>query len=341
MAEAELTYSPGDVRRENLRAMLDDLFTGPSVPVFQGYVDDGRNTDNAWYETTAVHFHCSRQLGGMLPLTNEFSTDRAFNARWITVDPTERGYRSLFSTHKQYVDRVRDNVVRQLHAGLLQLVVRWGRPQILSNVLRSPSLVEQRQPWQVQQAFNDALRLATSPTYDTRVIELLLDNGAKAADVFAAALFDLEGDSRYGDAFGYCSGMVEVLETNEGYGIVGRSRPRTARTGIIELPWVGKEAIVTENASMLSTAKSKSNMCRRSARRVMVRNSLSKSARGVMVRNSLSNSTALKRASFVSGVSTMLAKTSRCEKEGKTKAVHPFVLVWMLQKLRRNGRCAQ
>ena len=34
----------------------------------QGYVDDPRNTDNAWLETTAYHFHCSRELGALLPL---------------------------------------------------------------------------------------------------------------------------------------------------------------------------------------------------------------------------------------------------------------------------------
>ena len=26
--------------------------------VYRGYVDDPRNTDNAWTETTAFHFHC-------------------------------------------------------------------------------------------------------------------------------------------------------------------------------------------------------------------------------------------------------------------------------------------
>ena len=33
-----------------------------------GYVDDPRNTDNAWMETTAFHFHCSFKLGQMLKL---------------------------------------------------------------------------------------------------------------------------------------------------------------------------------------------------------------------------------------------------------------------------------
>ena len=32
------------------------------------YVDDPRNTDNAWMETVAMHFHCDAELGAMLPL---------------------------------------------------------------------------------------------------------------------------------------------------------------------------------------------------------------------------------------------------------------------------------
>lgn len=28
-----------------------------SLQVFKGYVDDPRNTDNAWMETVAVNFH--------------------------------------------------------------------------------------------------------------------------------------------------------------------------------------------------------------------------------------------------------------------------------------------
>ena len=36
---------------------LDVLFHDGSVLVYRGYVDDPRNTDNAWIETVAVHVH--------------------------------------------------------------------------------------------------------------------------------------------------------------------------------------------------------------------------------------------------------------------------------------------
>ena len=49
--------------------MLDDLFSESERRIiYQGYVDDPRNTDNAWMETTCSHYHCSRELGGLLPL---------------------------------------------------------------------------------------------------------------------------------------------------------------------------------------------------------------------------------------------------------------------------------
>ena len=38
------------------------------VVVDTGYVDDQRNTDNAWVESRVVHFHCPRELGEVLPL---------------------------------------------------------------------------------------------------------------------------------------------------------------------------------------------------------------------------------------------------------------------------------
>ena len=47
--------------------LIDALFTTGKV-VYRGYVDDPRNTDNAWMETTAFHFHVTDELGAMLPL---------------------------------------------------------------------------------------------------------------------------------------------------------------------------------------------------------------------------------------------------------------------------------
>ncbi|KAL1520819.1 hypothetical protein AB1Y20_022381 [Prymnesium parvum] len=153
-----------------------------------------------------MHFHCSRELGAMLPLNLPF-TATVFNVRWLTVNEQQQHYQSMRHEHKAYIRRAQELVQRKMSAGLLQLVVRWGRHEMLRNVLRDPSLVEQRQVQQVQQAFNDALKLSTVPSYDTKVVDVLLDQGARAQEVFAATLFELDGDSLYSDAFGYCAGM--------------------------------------------------------------------------------------------------------------------------------------
>ena len=96
---------------------------------------------------------------------------------------------------------------------------------VKERAVRSPSLVEQRQPAQVQQAFNDALKLATSSAYDTTVVDLLLDNGARAEEVFATTLFELEEDPLYHDAFGFCMGMSRVEADDH-------SEPPESRTGL-------------------------------------------------------------------------------------------------------------
>jgi ADP-ribose pyrophosphatase len=36
--------------------------------VYNGYVDDPRNTDNSWMETTAYHFHCWGDLANTFKL---------------------------------------------------------------------------------------------------------------------------------------------------------------------------------------------------------------------------------------------------------------------------------
>ena len=41
--------------------LIDELFGDGGELVYTGYVDDPRNTDNAWMETAAFHFHCSAE----------------------------------------------------------------------------------------------------------------------------------------------------------------------------------------------------------------------------------------------------------------------------------------
>ena len=71
--------------------------------VYRGYVDDPRNTDNAWTETTAFHFHCSAELGAKLQLG---AGDDAGDVAWLDVDEEEERYRDLYGAHRALVDKV-------------------------------------------------------------------------------------------------------------------------------------------------------------------------------------------------------------------------------------------
>eukprot|EP00966_Prymnesium_polylepis_P078836 1827154-Prymnesium_polylepis.1 len=75
-------------REEDVAAfgrMTEELFRN-GVHVYRGYVDDPRNTDSAWLETSAFHFHCPKALGEMLPL---HAGDDAANVQWIDIDMNE------------------------------------------------------------------------------------------------------------------------------------------------------------------------------------------------------------------------------------------------------------
>lgn len=69
-----------------------------ATPVYQGYVDDPRNTDNAWIETDAYHLHLPE--GTELHLQ---SGDDAQDARWMVL--SEEAVGSLYASHADLVQR--------------------------------------------------------------------------------------------------------------------------------------------------------------------------------------------------------------------------------------------
>jgi ADP-ribose pyrophosphatase len=101
----EFTEEAGNLEgeaAEMFTRLTDELFANGEV-VYRGYVDDPRNTDHAWMETTAFHFHCSPELGAMLPLG---SGDDAADVAWLDVDADEPRYANLYADHKKFVDHV-------------------------------------------------------------------------------------------------------------------------------------------------------------------------------------------------------------------------------------------
>jgi ADP-ribose pyrophosphatase len=96
----------GNVRegpeRETFNSAVTELFSNGKI-VYQGYVDDPRNTDNAWMETTAFHFHCSEELGNKIPLR---AGDDANDVTWLDVSREEPRYVNLYASHRQWVDQI-------------------------------------------------------------------------------------------------------------------------------------------------------------------------------------------------------------------------------------------
>lgn len=67
--------------------------------VYQGYVDDMRNTDNAWMETTASHIHLDMKDFHLHAKPQ--AGDDARKAKWVPISASLR----LFASHNDFVRR--------------------------------------------------------------------------------------------------------------------------------------------------------------------------------------------------------------------------------------------
>ena len=50
-----------------------------------GYIDDARNTDNAWVESRSVHYHCEPRLGRALELVSNGDLDEDDALQWLDL----------------------------------------------------------------------------------------------------------------------------------------------------------------------------------------------------------------------------------------------------------------
>lgn len=100
----EAARDPDKDKQAELKEKLDDLFSSVNADddfVYIGYVDDPRNTDNAWMETVAVHYHISDPV---LSLGLELSgRDDAANSRWINVDDAAPEFKTLYANHRLFI----------------------------------------------------------------------------------------------------------------------------------------------------------------------------------------------------------------------------------------------
>ncbi|XP_028670694.2 ADP-ribose pyrophosphatase, mitochondrial [Erpetoichthys calabaricus] len=83
--------------RKKLKEQLRELFSKPAFKVYEGYVDDPRNTDNAWMETVAMNFHDdSGSCMDQIPLE---AGDDAGKVKWVDID----GSLHLYASHLEFI----------------------------------------------------------------------------------------------------------------------------------------------------------------------------------------------------------------------------------------------
>nr|XP_019958608.1 PREDICTED: ADP-ribose pyrophosphatase, mitochondrial isoform X1 [Paralichthys olivaceus] len=93
-----LSVSPSE--KAKIYERITKLFKSTGFPVYKGYVDDPRNTDNAWMETVVVNFHDdSGNSVSELPLQ---AGDDAGQVKWADVDSSS----TLYASHSHFLELV-------------------------------------------------------------------------------------------------------------------------------------------------------------------------------------------------------------------------------------------
>lgn len=107
--EREFKEEAGAITDPELKAKFEklstELFKNGTV-LYKGYVDDPRNTDNAWMETTAMHYHCDPYIAEHLPLK---AGDDARAVEWMDI--TSKNLANLYSpTHRHFIELAKQNM---------------------------------------------------------------------------------------------------------------------------------------------------------------------------------------------------------------------------------------
>lgn len=79
-----------------------EKFFNEGDEVYKGYIDDRRNTDNAWTESIAYNFHDNN--GSIVGALKLHAGDDAVGVRWVDVTPDME----LYASHKDIVMAVFD-----------------------------------------------------------------------------------------------------------------------------------------------------------------------------------------------------------------------------------------
>jgi ADP-ribose pyrophosphatase len=98
MEEALNSDDLSQEKREEYQKKLHDFFE-KGTEIYRGYVDDPRNTDNAWMETIAFNFHDDKDLFLSIQL---IAGDDAGKVKWMDIDSGLK----LYASHSKFIQRV-------------------------------------------------------------------------------------------------------------------------------------------------------------------------------------------------------------------------------------------
>ena len=98
MEEAMNFLQKDEAEKEELETLMKEFFK-KGEEIYKGYVDDPRNTDNAWIETVALNFH--DEDGKTVEQAKLTAGDDARNVKWMDIDRRL----NLYASHNEFIQR--------------------------------------------------------------------------------------------------------------------------------------------------------------------------------------------------------------------------------------------
>ncbi|KAF6131848.1 nudix hydrolase 9 [Phyllostomus discolor] len=98
--EALNSLQKSSAEKRKLEEQLHKLFSQEHLVIYKGYVDDPRNTDNAWMETEAVNYH--DETGEIMDNLTLEAGDDAGKVKWVDISDKLK----LYASHSQFIKLV-------------------------------------------------------------------------------------------------------------------------------------------------------------------------------------------------------------------------------------------
>ncbi|CAD5115997.1 unnamed protein product [Dimorphilus gyrociliatus] len=108
----DISLETREEKRTEIVNELKEFFEETGVKIYSGYVDDPRNTDNAWVETTVFNFHETDSK--TVSKYNLRAGDDAINVKWMNIDECQQ----LYASHLDFVRMVAEKHVVPMNTDL-------------------------------------------------------------------------------------------------------------------------------------------------------------------------------------------------------------------------------